>query len=114
MDTNQAPADDPEMQWIAKYRKALDQAAIQGKAARGAKVRDAMMRTCGVASSWCCKIFRNALGRWIGPGAVRPNGIIKSGIAAVQKLEVSPLAAKGDPKETMRIKTPVRLPLQSR
>jgi hypothetical protein len=81
MDTHKIPADDPEMQWIAKYRKALDQAAIVVGRSRGAKARDAIVRMCGLLTTRCRKL----LSQWIGPDPVRPITIIKPGIAEVQK-----------------------------
>jgi hypothetical protein len=85
MDTREIPANDPEQQWIAKYRKAMDATAISTHQPRRSTIRDAITRTCALIAS---KIG-NFLERWTRPGPARPMAV-RVGVANIQKLAIAP------------------------
>ena len=77
MDTREIPADDPELQWIAKYRKALE-ASIQIRWSRSENFHAAIATVRKVIASSRCKI----LARWIDPASkfkVPPRSVQRAG-----------------------------------
>ncbi|MFY9910066.1 MAG: hypothetical protein WCF22_13755 [Candidatus Sulfotelmatobacter sp.] len=62
MDTREIPADDPEQQWIAKYRKALE-ASIQIRQARNDNFHAAI----ATVRKFIASKGRQILAKWIHP-----------------------------------------------
>jgi hypothetical protein len=85
MDTRDIPANDPEQQWIAKYRKAMNAAANPVHQARGSTIRDAIASACALLTS---KVG-NFLEHWVHLGRARPTAV-EVGVANIQKLPIPP------------------------
>lgn len=85
MDTPEITADDPEQQWIAKYRKAMEAAAIQIQQTRGDNFRDAIAGACLLLSEKLGKLLR----QWIHPSKAGPV-TVSLAVARVQKVAIPP------------------------
>lgn len=86
MDTNEVPADNAEQQWIAKYRQALDAAALPIQHSRAMNLCEAVVRAWGLAASNVGKIVE----QWIHPHSLRTVATIKVDATRFQQSRTPP------------------------
>jgi hypothetical protein len=83
MDTREIPADDPELQWIAKYRKALD-APLPIRRSPSASFYSAIAAVRKLVTAICRRILTERIHYRF----VKTAAITKPGLAIIPKVEI--------------------------